>query len=93
MYLKVELLPSHWVYFTTCHSWSSVTTSGNSQQRSGGSKLGQISKLLGGLSVINAMTATQLKEAATTKKVGTASTGDEIYTAMSLTLRHWSWVR
>lgn len=22
MYLKVELLPSHWVYFTTCHNWT-----------------------------------------------------------------------
>ena len=37
-------------------SGSSVTTSKNSQERSGGSKLGQISKRVGGLAIIEEMT-------------------------------------
>ena len=79
---------SAWIVSTGCTLWqserfgitasgSSVTTSKNSQERSGGSKLGQVVKKAGGLKVVNEMTADQIVSISQDKEVGTTSTGDD----------------
>ena len=58
-------------------SGSSITTSSNGIERSSGSKLGQLSRAVGGASVIEAMSPPEIKQLAERKDIGTASTGDD----------------